>query len=346
MKSFTAADGPHGTSIHYVVAGPHEQPLCRTAVERSALCRQLCKPSSANTATATVRPPLRVLAYCIDDHWVRAVIQLPWRARLGQHFPAGLLNDGSAELAKLGIVRSAPLVTVTEQLAAVRHCHFAPVELQLVREPPEWHWSSHRVYLGQQEMPGFTRGWLATVLAESQGGWLFAYQHLMSNPEEGEAVVSFPKWSVPILPIAELSGDPSCLRALKRAPTHPASGAQSGTERVFKSLVREVCRTTGCDAHAFLENPGARRFRLERALLLERLDRLKVMSVRELSHRLKCDRSWLYKTRVQCRQQYPHLFGGDGGLKGRSRGPSRSAEKAGVETVISKARRGRPDGKS
>jgi hypothetical protein len=291
---------------------------------------------------------MRVLAYCIDDDWVRAVIQLPPRAPLRKHFTAALERARSAGVGirRLKLVRSAPLRGVPEQLAAIRHCHFAPVELQFVREPREWHWSSHRVYLGLVEMEGFTRDWLANVLAEGQGGWPFAYQQLMSNPEDGEAVVSFPKWAVPILPIAEMSGDPSCVRALRRASNDPASGARSATERVFESLVREVCRTTGCDARAFRENPGATRFRLERALLLERVDNLKVMSVKELSLRLQCDRSWLYRTRAQCRQQYPDLLGHTDSPQRRSGSGSGRARNARFDGAVSKARRGRPDRKS
>lgn len=348
MKSFTAADGSHDTSIHYVVAGPHEQPLCRTADERTVLCKELCRTCIA----PAVETHIRVIAYCVDDHWVRAVIQLLRRATLRKHFLDALAHEGSdgravrRDLPSLEVVRSAPLVAVSAQLAAVRHCHFAPVELGFAREPVEWHWSSHRVYLGLDEMPGFTRGWLANVLADGQGGWPFAYQHLMTSPEEGEDAVSLVKWIVPILPLAEMSGDPSCLRALRHIPTGETISTPSGTERAFKSLVRQVCRTTGCDVHAFQENPAASRFRLERALLLERLANRKVMSVQELSLRLQCDRSWLYKTRAQCRQQFPDLFGRGDHVQHRSPGDSRITERGGVEAVISKARRGRPNRKS
>jgi hypothetical protein len=344
MKSFSAADGPHENFTHYVVAGPHEQLLCRSADERSALCRT----SMAGAAAGVT--PIRLLAYCIDDRWLRAVVQSPQRALSRKEFLAALTHGDATTkaprrgVAKFEVVRSVPLATVAHQLAVIRHCHLAPVELRLAREPAEWPWSSHRLYLGLEEMSGFSRGWLATLLAEGPGGWPLAYRRLMSNPEEGEGAVTLPNCIVPILPMAEMSGDPTCLRALRRAPKDEAIGTQTATGRVFKSLVRKVCRTTGCDVRAFCENPAARRFRLERALLLERLTgNRKLMSVRELSTRLRCDRSWLYKTRTQCREDYPDLFRRDEDLRSRSHAQPRGAETTAIEEAHSKARRRRPD---
>jgi hypothetical protein len=166
----------------------------------------------------------------------------------------------------------------------------------------------------------------------------------MSNPEEGEGAVTLPNYIVPILPVAEMSGDPTCLRALRRAPKEGTIGTETATGRVFKSVVRKVCRKTGCDVRAFRENPAARRFRVERALLLERLaGSRKLMSVKELSIRLRCDRSWLYKTRTQCREDYPDLFGRDEDLRSPSHAQPRGAETTATEEALSKARRRRPD---
>jgi len=38
-------------------------------------------------------------------------------------------------------------------LALVRYLHLNPVRSQLARSPKDWRWSSHRNYLGQQDMP-------------------------------------------------------------------------------------------------------------------------------------------------------------------------------------------------
>jgi hypothetical protein len=344
MKSFSAADGPHETFTHYVVAGPHEQLLCRSADERSALCRTIVAGAAAGVAR------IRLLSYCIDDRWLRAVVQSPHRALSRKEFFAALAHDDATtkaprrDVAKFEVVRRVPLVMVAHQLAAVRHCHVAPIDLRLAGEPAEWPWSSHRLYLGLEEMSGFSRGWLATLLAEGPGGWPLAYQRLMSSPEEGESAVTLPNCIVPILPMAEMSGDPTCLRALRRAPKDETIGTETATGRVFESLVQKVCRTTGCDVRAFRENPAASRFRLERALLLQRLTgNRKLMSVRELSIRLRCDRSWLYKTRAQCREDYPDLFGRDEDLRSRSHAQPRGAETTAMEEALSKARRRRPD---
>lgn len=299
------------TVVHYFVIGPCEGRLCSTAQDRSRLCRGII------AATASSRPLTQetLIAYSVDDRWLRLVLSSSKRA-LDKAFIKRLLGIDQATTAAsepphamLVWVRSVELPSLVSQLAAVRHCHFAPVDLGLASEPAAWPWTTHRLYLGLEVISGFTRNWLADRLAQGHGGWQVAYSRLMSAPDYGETAVELSHCTVPILPIAQANGDRACLRALKRIRSHDEGREYERFERAFGSIVRRVCRTTGCDVRAFRSNPAAPRFRLERALLVDRLVvNGKLMSMTELSARLRCDRSWLYRTYHQCRREYPDLF--------------------------------------
>lgn len=308
MKSFEFVSDRCSSTIHYVIVGPRKGTLCCSPEERSDVCHALVGASSAET---------ELIAYCVTNRWLRAVVQTNSKS-LSKERLAGLLSGreqherSGSPTAVCAIVRSARLASIEMQLGAIRHCHMAPVELSLVREAVEWAWSSHSVYMGQSQRGRFSRSWLTSVLAQGYGGWLVAYQCLMGDAEveEGEGVSVPPRWTVPVLPAAETAGDFRCLRALEDME-HGEPVDEEGSDYVFSVLTRSVCRTTGSDVRAFRTMPGARRFRLERALLLEWIaGRRRFMSVAELSKRLQCDRSWLYKTREQCRRQYPDLFVG------------------------------------
>jgi hypothetical protein len=69
-----------------------------------------------------------------------------------------------------------------------------------------------------------------------------------------------------------------------------------------------VCGTTECDAEIFRSNPSDSRFKLQRALIVERVTQSKLMTVKEAAQRLGCDRSWIYRTRKECRARYPEWF--------------------------------------
>lgn len=311
MKSSRTIDGPQSTRVHYIVIGPREGLLCCSAQDRSKLCKCIV------AATASSADPIKatLLAYCIDDRWLRMVLSSASRVISGPFIRSlfgtdrPLLELSGAPSSMLEVVRSVELPSLVSQLAAVRHCHFAPVELGLVGEPAAWPWTTHRLYLGLQKIAGFTRNWLSKQLAQGHGGWQLAYARLMSTPEEGETSVGLSHCTVPILPLSRADGDRACLRALKRLLVDDDGERTEDLERLFRSSVRRVCRTTGCDVRAFRKNPAASRFRLVRALLVDRLVvNRKILSMSQLSARLRCDRSWLYKTRAQCRREYPGLF--------------------------------------
>jgi hypothetical protein len=344
MKSFEITDGPRETFIHYLIAGPRDRPLCRSSHERSVLCRSVVGIKTGSGASTS--DGFEILAYCIDDRWLRAVIR--WTSATLHREDLQLLLDGygasNTNAPHFEVVRSARLVTVADQLAAVQHCHFAPVQLGLVQDPAEWHWSSHRVYLGMDTMPGFARSWVANLLAGSQGGWSFAYRCLMNEPLEGERTVTLPGLEVPILPPAEVGGDPTCLQVLRRGSRSEHIASDTETALAFESLEDKVCRTTGCNARAFKSNPSARRFRLERALLVDRMMGTdKLMSVQELGLLLHCDPSWLYRTRVQCRHLYPDLFSKTEDVDGNRVNNSFGAGPSVLEEVLAKARQRKPD---
>ncbi len=298
--------------VYYVVAGiGDDQPICSTGHLRSLLCESLVR--TAEHGRHDARHQVGILAYCVDCLWVRAVLDVPnarelqsfFRAVAGEYEARREDGLGAALAATLfGVVRSVRLSTPQDCLSAVRHCHLAPVQLGLARSAEDWQWGSHRSYLGLQSIGGLSRSAISRLISGGPGGWPLAYQHLVSRLEPGERVVMLPTLNLESLPDAEDNGDRNVLSALSE---HPRARER---DRVFRAVVVEVCDRTGCDSDEFMRDPAHRRFRLQRALLLEEftVKRRGVLSVHELALRLHSDRSWLYHTRRDCRLQYPELF--------------------------------------
>jgi hypothetical protein len=338
MTSSEAEDGSLNSFIHYVLARRRNRLLCRSEVDRSELCRSIT--GSASDLSSGRRVPIQILAFAVDDHWLRLVIRSCHSELRRKQLQRVLAEDGRLRRQPLDspgalceIVQSVRLLTAGAQLAAVRHCHFAPVDQRLVRDPAEWFWSSHRVYLGLELAPGLARAPIANLLAGGQGGWPFAYRCLMCEAQEGDTSITLPCLDVPILPRADTAGDGAFFQALRLC------GRDNDGAPEFEPLVDEVCRTTGCDPRAFRSAPASRRFRLERALLVERLTgSRKLMSIHELAIRLGCDRSWLYRTRAQCRVRYPDLFSLHEDVPRSNDNTSSETPTSAIEELISKVR--------
>lgn len=312
MSRERAAKNREMTScVYYVVAGTgNGQPICPTDRSRSQLCE-----SMARAARKTIEDGLcvEVLAYCLDTLWLRTALEVP-NARGVRRFLHVVFDgyetrdghelDGSSTTPLFASIQSVRLSTKEDQLSTVRHCHLAPVQLGLAEHPEDWRWSTHRSYLGLDRTPGLHRSLITYLLAGGPGGWPLAYRYLMSEVGPGESMLRLPASDVAILPNAEPDGDRACLQALR---AHPRERAR---ERIFKAVVVEVCDTTGCDPDEFMSHPSDRRFRLQRALLLEEFTvrRRGLINVHQLALRLHSDRSWLYRTRAECRIRHPEFF--------------------------------------
>jgi hypothetical protein len=298
-------------SVYYVVAGAgNSQPICPTDLSRSRLCASIAHADRKSIENGLC---VKVLAYCLDTLCIRMALEVP-NARGVRRFlhvvfdgyetGKGRELGGGSATSLFVSMQSVRLGAKEDILSTLRHCHLAPVQLGLVKQPEDWRWSTHRSYLGLDRTPGLHRSLITYLLAGGPGGWPLAYRYLMSEVSPGESMLRLPTLDVAALPNAEPDGDPTCLQALRANPRERAR------ERIFNAVVVEVCDTTGCDPDEFMSDPSDRRFRLERALLLEEFTvrRRGLINVHQLALRLHSDRSWLYRTRAECRIRYPEFF--------------------------------------
>lgn len=306
-----AVGGGMTCCVYYVVAGiGNGEPICATGRLRSQLCESITRAARNNRE---IRLRVQILAFCVDELWVRALLEVANAREVGRFLRLVSDEYAARRSYELGAgcaatffrtIRCVRLNTTEDQLLAVRHCHLAPVHLGLVERPEDWRWSTHRSYLGVDHTPELRRSTITYLLAGGAGGWPLAYRYLVGEPEPGESMLKLPILDVVILPNAEPDGDRACLKVLS---AHPRERER---ERIFKAVVVEVCDSTGCDPHEFMADPSNRRFRLERALLLEEFTvrRRRIINVHQLAIRLHSDRSWLYRTRAECRLQHPEFF--------------------------------------
>lgn len=305
MKFSEALEGRAPPQMHYVIArlalgsvGTMDQQFHRVW-------------DAVSNAAARIGNSKQLFAFGFDRYWFRGIVGVEnasavrWMLRaISDEYAALVISDFSGSL--FGDIKSIRIQGGRTQLAVLRHCHMAPTQLGYVAHLDDWRWSSHRAYVGMEHMTGLKRGWMAALSADGPGGWPLAYSCLTSNVKSNRDAILLPNLlEIPILPNADNDGDERCLAALRQVPS-PA-----GPEQVFRQAVDEVCAITGCDPDQFMARPSERTFRLERALLLDRVMTAKgVRSLTgdQLASRLNCDRSALYHTRKEICCQYPDLF--------------------------------------
>jgi hypothetical protein len=286
-----------GGVYQYVVArGKDNGSICKGESLRTGLCGLILE--AAGDMRTSEQSRFCVHAYCADDFRLQAVIQALHPRTLAETLRQVASDAGVV----LDIYDSVPLYLVSDLLAATRHCHVSPVDSGLVRGAATWLSSSHRAYLMMEKVRGLTRSAVTSYLAEGPGGWPFWYRCLMAALENGQKKVILWNMDVPVLPVSDAPGDRACLKWFR---THHI---EHDRDRAFQHSIDDVCGTTECDAEIFRSNPSDSRFKLQRALIVERLTQSKLMTVKEAAQRLGCDRSWSYRTRKECRARYPEWF--------------------------------------
>jgi len=309
MRSSETLHGRATQHIYYIVAGAGDGHRICSDDRYSDLC------DAISTAASKDGGSKRLLAYCVDHLWLRVIFGLDHARGVGgilraisdeYALRAALQQDVDRAPFLFAAIQYVRLRGIATQLAVLRHCHLAPAQLGYVSRSAGWRWSSHRAYAGVDHVTGLHRGTIASPVAHGPGGWPLAYRCLTAETHSTQDAVLLPNMlEIRILPHAHSDGDRSCLDVLRQLP------AGRDLERMLWEAVDDVCATTGCDPEPFMARPWDRQFRLERALLLDRMmagRRLRRLTVDQLAARLKCDRSALYHTRKELRFQFPDLF--------------------------------------
>ncbi len=66
-----------------------------------------------------------------------------------------------------------------------RYIHLNPVQAHLVQSPEEYQWSSHRAYLGMEEIPWLTTDWVLSFFASDRKDARAAYTDFIALGEHG-----------------------------------------------------------------------------------------------------------------------------------------------------------------
>jgi REP element-mobilizing transposase RayT len=160
-----------GAFYHVTLRGNHQQAIFRNAADRATL--------DAIVAEQLEKFEARLHAYCWMTNHLHLLVQVsdvplgrPMQrisARYARWFQSTLPTTGH-----LFERRYHALVVDADSylLEAVRYIHLNPVRAELVRDPNEYRWSSHGVYLGDRQEPwvttDFVLGMLSPTLARAR----------------------------------------------------------------------------------------------------------------------------------------------------------------------------------
>jgi REP element-mobilizing transposase RayT len=80
----------------------------------------------------------------------------------------------------------------TYLLELVRYIHLNPVRSGLVRDPSDYRWSSHHIYLGARKCPWLTTEWVLGMFAPTVGPARAEYKRFVSTCKEFDIRTDFP----------------------------------------------------------------------------------------------------------------------------------------------------------
>jgi REP element-mobilizing transposase RayT len=171
-----------GGFYHVTLRGNHRQPIFFTEADRDLL--------DDVVADAIERQAARVHAYCWMTNHLHMLVQIS-DAPLGQlmlRIASQYARAVQRRLETTGHLfeRRYHAVLVDADaylLTLVRYIHLNPVRAGLVTAPAAYTWSSHRIYLGDQQRRWVTTGFTLRMLAEQPDKAAARYRDLMGSPE-------------------------------------------------------------------------------------------------------------------------------------------------------------------
>ncbi len=255
-----------GGHYHVTLRGNHREPLFATAADRAEL----------NSIVADVidRFDARVHAFCWMTNHLHAILQIAERP-LGEVVQRIAQRYSRYRHKRLGTSghlferrHGAKLVDVDAYFVALlRYIHLNPVTANLVADPANYPWSSHRAYLGQEVIPWVTTDFGLSLFSTDCNRARHAYERLIDGPileeEQDLEDESHPE-------DARVLGTDEFLSALGQAPD-PARG-----ELTLIQLAESICRNH-CVTVEQLRSPSR-----ARALSDARAD----LAMQAVSHRI------------------------------------------------------------
>jgi REP element-mobilizing transposase RayT len=167
-----------GAFYHVTLRGNHRQAIFRHDADRSTL--------NAIVAEQIQKFEARLHAYCWMSNHLHLLVQVSDTplGRPMQHISACYARWFQSTLPTTGHLFErryhATLVDVESYLLeVVRYIHLNPVRAELVKDPSEYRWSSHGVYLGERREPWITTNFVLGMLSPTGAGAKSAYREFV-----------------------------------------------------------------------------------------------------------------------------------------------------------------------
>ena len=125
-------------------------------------------------------------------------------------------------------------------LTVLRYIHLNPVKAQIVSDPGQYPWSSHRAYLGHESPPWVTTAFGLSLLGQAQTSARIAYARLLDCADDpGDPDVE--AGHRPNARDARVLGDDEFCARLRLLPERPGEPATEGLE----DIALRVCENHG-----------------------------------------------------------------------------------------------------
>jgi putative transposase len=191
-------------------------------------------------------------------------------------------------------------VSVLEGIVTV---HLSSVRLNLTGDPALYPWSSHRAYLGLEEVHWLTTQMVLGLLSSMPAGQLVTYTALMDRQEAWMHALHLQPWKSPGSLESRLCRPYDEFHAwLKNRSLEDAKPAS------LDQLIQAIARWFQVDPAAIESNPGTPLLLLARGLIVWFAMHNGIASLSQLGRRFDRGRSTLYDAPETYRTRAPQLF--------------------------------------
>lgn len=272
-----------GAFYHVTLRGNHRQAIFRHAADRTTLnnivAEQLEKFAARLHAYCWMTNHLHLLVQVSDIPLGRPMQRIT--ARYARWFQSTLPTTGHLFERRY----HALLVDADSYLLeVVRYIHLNPVRAEIVRDPNEYRWSSHGVYLGDRREPWVTTDFVLGMLSPTHARARLAYRPFVRQGLGDAGSIRPPA----------CDGDATFLKQLVR--TDPVGH----TRRAIDQLIAGQCRAFGIRAEQLAAPGRDRRLARVRAIIAHEAVARHLTSLAAIARRFNRDESSLR----ECVQRY------------------------------------------
>ena len=257
-------------------------------------------------STMLVRCRVRVHAFCWEIDAIRMVVQISdmpvgrLMQRLSSQY-ARRVHRRQGESGHLFQQRYQALLIDPDAylLKLIRYLHLLPVRAGRVASPDDCELSSHRAYLGTNNVPWLTTSVALRLLAQRPDQARYAYRRLMFDSVPPDEELNFDRGG---------PEDPRVLGDRQFMTAIPRNQRVHRSTYSLEQVIDTVSCTLGLERSEVLSRSRQRRLALARALITWYATERGVATLAEVSRRLQRDPSTLFVAVERYRTLRPELF--------------------------------------